>query len=138
MNIEDRIECRLNRENCPYLCINNLAGNYEEIFRIFLPFLAVSFYVHFYHFIRVKGRSNTHFTRLARKARERKVQYFNRNRLQKSEKVQKIPENGTARKQMQKMILENYYKSVENIENVNGMAKDDDKMGYIVDLASEK
>jgi hypothetical protein len=39
---------------------------------------------------------------------------------------------------MQKMILENYYKSVENIENVNGMAKDDDKMGYIVDLASEK
>lgn len=135
MNVEDRIEGRLNRENCSYLDIHNLAGTYEDIFKKFLPFLAVSFYVHLFPFTTVKGRSNTHYGRLVRKAREGKRQYFNRNRLVKSEKVQKIPENGTARKQMQKMILENYYKDMENAKNVNGMAGNDNKMGEIADLA---
>jgi hypothetical protein len=138
MNVEDRIEGRFNRENCHYLCINNLAGTYEDIFKKFLPFLAVSFYVHLFPFITVKGKSNTHYSRLVRKAREGKRQYFNRNRLAKSGKIAKIPENGTAKKQMQKMILENYYGDVENAKNVNEMAGNDNEMRDMADLALEK
>jgi hypothetical protein len=137
-NIEHRIEARLNRENCPYLDINNLVGTYEDIFKRFKPFLAVLFYDYLYDYVTVKEKSNTYYARLIRKAKEGKTKYYNKNRLRKSEPVKEVPKNGTAKKQMQKMILENYYRDVENAKNVNGMAGNDNEMRDMADLALEK
>jgi hypothetical protein len=128
-NIEYRIEARLGRENCAYLNIDNLAGNYETIFKKFQSFLAVLFFTHLYNYITVKGKGNTYYTRLVRKAKEGKVKYYNRDRLKKSEPIETEPENGTARKQMQKMILGNYYRDVENERKATGMVENDGGIG---------
>ena len=131
--IENRIEARLGRENCSYLDINNFTGTFDEIYKRFLPFLSVMYYKFLFNNITVKGKTNTHFTRLTRNAKKGKVQYLNRNRLVKSEKIQEIPETGTGKKQMQKVLLGKYYEGVENTENHIELTQDDKRMTDLLD-----
>jgi len=132
MNVENRIEARLGRENCPYLAMDNFSGTFEDIYKRFLPFLGVQYYKFMFDNITVKGKGNTHFTRLVRQAKKGKVQYHNRGRLTKSEPIQELPENGTARKQMQKVILGKYYREVESEEKDSKVGQND---MLLIDLA---
>jgi hypothetical protein len=126
MGVEYRIEARLSRENCPYLDLANLSGNYEDIFKRFLPFLAVLFYNHLYSHVEVKGKANTYWTRLVRNAKKGKTRYIDRGKLKKSEPVQEIPKNGTVRRQIQRQLLGNYYEHVENANIPIEMGEDSD------------
>ena len=124
-----RIEARLSRENCFFMDIDNLRGTYDEIFKRFLPFLSVLYFRYLYDIITVIGKSNAYFNRMLWNAKKCKVQYNNRGRLVKAKPIQEqMPENGTGRKQMEKVLLEKYHMEVENAQNPIEMIKDVDSL----------
>jgi len=127
MDVEYRIEARLNRENCPYLDIANLKGTYEDIFKRFQPFLAVLFYNHLYGHVDVKGKSNTHFTRLERSAMKGKTKYYNRQGLQKYKPIEKPFDDEIIIRGIKEGILEKYNETIQIANNHNEMPVDDSK-----------
>jgi hypothetical protein len=91
MNVETRIEARLGRENCPYLDIANFTGTFEDIFKRFQPFLGVLCYNYLFGHVDVKGKRNTHYTRLVRSAQKGKTKYYDRKGLKKFEPITELP-----------------------------------------------
>jgi len=124
-----RIEARLSRENCFFMDLDNLRGTYDEIFKRFLPLLSILYFRYLYGNITVIGKSNTYFNRLLWNSKKGKVQYNNRGRLVKAKPIkEQMPENGTGRKQMEKVLLEKYHMEVENAQNPIEMIKDVDSL----------
>jgi len=117
MNVETRIEARLGRENCSYLDIANFTGTFEDIFKRFQPFLAVLYYNYLSGHVDVKGKGNTHYTRLVRSAQKGKTKYFNRQRLQKSEPITELPNDKIELNGERDGLVENCDKSIEIANN---------------------
>ena len=125
MNVETRIEARLGRDNCPYLDIDNLHGSYEDIFKQFQPFLGVLYYNYLFGNVDVKGKGNTHFTRLVRSARKGKTKYYNRQRLQKSEPITELSNNEVELQGIRGGILGNCEQTIQIANNHDETYVDD-------------
>ena len=129
-----RIEARLTRENCPYLTLSNLTGTYEDIFKRFQAFLGVKYFTYLFPYIEVKGKANTHYTRLVRCAKKGKTKFFNRGKLMESEPVKEIPKNNEESEAEKGQLLGKYNQYVANARISTDTGKDNDKKGNLVDL----
>jgi hypothetical protein len=135
MDVEYRIEARLTKENCPFLSLNNLSGNYETIFKKYLPFLAVLFTNHLSSSVTAIGRHNAYYSRLERKALEGKTKYFSNGKLAKSTPT--VNGSDYSFEELQMMIFANYPRCMENSKNPIGIGEDDMKNGGLVNSLVE-
>jgi hypothetical protein len=102
-----RLEYRLCRNNCPYLHMDNIQGDYKEVFKRYLPYLAIIYNNYFSGNITTNGKSNKNFNRIKKEAAKGRLRYTGK-KLKKSEPLPteaELVKDRYGRRQMQEMIL---------------------------------
>jgi len=121
-----RLEFKLSRDNCKFMSLKNLNGNYSKVLSNYTELLATIYNRLIFDNVTVKGKSNGGLAKVARKAKDAGVRYTGK-KLAKTDAISRDAVNGKRDEndRMKHMILEQKFRIGELPENAINRIKSD-------------
>jgi len=73
-----RLEFKLFRDNCNFLSLENIRGNYNEVLNRYISLLAVYYNCYVLDHIHIKGKNNKELAKIIRKSKSTGIRYRNK------------------------------------------------------------